>query len=69
MWYGVVGMFGIECSYCCKHLVSEKETSLANLAASMFQVVALQRICYCAAAVVVSCIGLPCYSFGGVLLG
>ena len=31
-------------SYCCKHLVSEKENSLANLAASMFYVVALHRI-------------------------
>ena len=28
--------FGTECSYCCKHLVSEKEISLANLAASMY---------------------------------
>ena len=36
VWFGVVGIFGTECSYCCKHLVFEKETSLANLAASMF---------------------------------
>ena len=32
----VVGIFGTMCSYSCKHMGSEEETSLANLPASMF---------------------------------